>query len=79
VKIRPVLALLLATLAGSMLVAAQATNVSGTWTLQAEAAEGRHLSARGRFRFRTFFSTSPAPQIITAIRKAHADSATVEK
>src|SRR5258707_1032465 len=39
----------------------------------------RHLSARGRFRFRTFFSTSPAPRMITAIRKAHADSATSEK
>jgi len=32
--------LLLGTLAGSLLVAAQAANVSGTWTLQADAAEG---------------------------------------
>ncbi len=39
----------------------------------------RHLSARGRFRLRTSLSTSPAPRIITAIRKAHADSATAEK
>lgn len=39
----------------------------------------RHLSARGRFRLRTSLSTPPAPRIITAIRKAHADSATAEK
>lgn len=38
--IRFATALLLATLAGSMLIAAQAANVSGSWNLQAEAAQG---------------------------------------